>query len=609
MARSLFRGRSGPLVAGLSLLATAVAPACTEDVVDGFGEFGRPIRLVQDESALPRLLMQAKLDSCNTEAGICPAACLEGEPASCPDDACMPVLIASGSPFTVLPDEGYALREECVAVRQGHVGGESGDNFAETVTRFRFDPVPTLRAPADKAGPWEWHAGTAPALEGEMSRRVDLGAVVGGNMLKHFAVRLTDDEGQTTVTFYGQFPGTEKGLADLGFSFLRLQYPGQLTGSQVDDRCAFGEGVACDLDQLQLQSFQGDQSFERTRMVLDACMAPPPCAPLWEVEDSTGRRSCELRPGRVATLADAARRCTDADAEEVGGRGASLIVSTGVDGLILFEDSARRMFGDLAALPSCEGDEGLTANSLACRVPELAELHVVGYGRAEGLARIRVRSLALVAGYDQPSSPNPCTRYRRRLDAAELQCRGLDDFDRPHAPDVSTELRTDDNVLALGETRWGVGQSDPNPANWILTTVLPADDTITMNVRRESGTETVEPDGMLGTALLRGTDVVLDYTEQDESLGVRVACTTRTSKCQALPACSPQSERLGENGPGRKSCCWGMPANLVEDALTRPGNEAEACCETLTAAALERVQKFGACPGVTAPGGIGGITP
>lgn len=591
-------------------VAAGLSVACAEPEVIGFGEYGRPIDLIADGSALPRLASQSLIESCDAPAGPCPSICLETEPGNCPPDACLPALIDSGSPFTVLPGDGYALGRGCVGVRQGYGVVDDVIDFASSVTRFRFSQVPLLTAPSTKAGPWEWDAGSGPSIEGEQARRIDVGAVIGGNLLRHFAVRLTHQNNQRSVTFYEQFPGTQKGLADLGFAFLRLQFPGRLLGTRVNDRCAFGEGVACDLDQLQLSAFQGDLNFEETRMMVDACVAPPPCAPLWEVEDSTGRRDCELRPGRAATLADAGRRCVDADDPEGGGRGASFVVATGVDNLVLFEDSAIRMFGPPAELPPCSGGDPLPSSQRACLEDENAELHVTGYGRVDGLRRVRIRSLAVVAGDTQPSAPGPCTRLRRRLTAAELSCRGLDDLDRPHAPNISTELRRDEAVLIKGETMWGFGQTTPNPSTWLLTTILPADSTIAMNIRREAGTNAVQPDGLLGTTLLDNTDVVLDYTERDDSIGIRAACTQRNvSTCMALPACSPSNPRAGESEPGRESCCWGMPANLVEDALTRPGNGAEACCPTLTAAALERVQRFGACRDVIPPQGIGGITP
>ena len=64
---------------GLCLL---VSVACAEPEVFGFGEFGRPINLVDDDSALPRLITQTRLDTCGVPAGACTSLCVDTEPAN-----------------------------------------------------------------------------------------------------------------------------------------------------------------------------------------------------------------------------------------------------------------------------------------------------------------------------------------------------------------------------------------------------------------------------------------------------------------------------------------------------------------------------------------------
>ena len=582
----------------------AASIGCNFSQVEGIGQFGRSIDLVRDDSELPRLLTQPDLDGCSFPAGTCESICDDSAPGACPPNSCVPILIDSGSPFTLLPSGAYALEKECVGVRQGNQGA---DDVSGTVSRFFFDNVQTLRAPDDVAGSWEWDAGAAPAIGDAGPRRVDVGAVMGANLLRYFAVRLSDGLGERKVTFYEQFPGDEPALADLGFAFIRLQFPGRLIGTRVNDRCVFGDSVACDLDDF-LSQLGENTVFEATRMVVDSCVAPPPCAPLWEIQDDAGRRSCELRPGRITNPANAGRRCVDADDPTGGGRSASLLVATGVSGLVLFSDSAEEMFGDLDSIPPCTAIED--AETLACALSEPGELWVPGYRREQGLRRLRVRALALVEGAEQPSTRSPCTRLAHRLAAAELQCRGLDDLERPHAPDTASDLRRDEHAFVMGEAYLRAGQTTPDPDAWILTSVVPATSTIAMNLRRETGTDAIELDGILGSALLEDTDVILDYTESEDRLGVRVACSARNDPtCMSFPACTSSDPRKGENAPGRSSCCWGMPTPLVADVLMREGNDADACCETLSSFALTEVQELGACADTPPPPAIGIITP
>jgi hypothetical protein len=586
--------------------------ACQGSEIIGIGEFGRPIDGVRDQSNLPRLLFTLAQDDedCATVAGPCTSICDQKAPGECEATACVPLLIDSGSPVTVLPKAEFELRDRCIAVRQGHLRqgvAEASPSPAGTVTRFRFENVPTVDAPSIKAGGWEWDAGVFPD-----PGRIDIGAVLGANLLKHFAVRLTALDEERFVTFYEQFPGNERALADQGFAFLRLQYPNRLLGSRPNDVCAFGEGLACEVDDLALFDQSDDLTFEASRMMLDACIGPPPCAPLWEQQSSNGNKTCGLRPGHSETVEDSKRNCTPPTDSVNGGLGASFVVATGVPGVVLFEDSARRMFGAFEELPSCNSATAPAAGQRACLVDEPVELFVPGYPPQRDLRQLRVRSLAFVAGETQPSASAPCERLERRLEASELSCRGLDALARPHAPDVGGTIAPDDHALVLGENYWSVGQREADPDRWLATTVLSASSTVTMNIRREVGTDAAEPDGLIGSALLSNTDVVLDYTENadDEKPGVRVACLkTGDPACLSFPACSSSDSKLGESAPGRTACCWGMPDALVRDVLTREDHNAEACCQTLSAGALADVQGQGSCLDVPPPAGIGGIIP
>ena len=602
----------------MAVVGVVLWGGCQGSEIIGIGEFGRPIDAVQDTSRLPRLLIARDQDedNCDTLVGACTAVCDTKAPVNCEPTDCLPILIDSGSPVTVMPKPDFALRDRCIALRQGHVrsgAGEDSYDPAGTVTRFRFENVPTVDAPEDNAAGWEWNVGVYPDPEfpDATTGRRKIGGVLGGNLLKHFAVRLTEYNEQRSVTFYEQFPGSEFALADQGFAFLRLQYPGRLLGDRVNDRCAFGEGVVCEIDELAVGDNSDDLTFEETRMLLDVCMSPPPCAPLWAPSSATpNENDCELLVSKPLPEDTFLRTCTEAGDPLYGGVGASMIVATGVSGSVLFEDSARRMFGPLEELEACESTEPLSTLARACRMPDAVVLDVPGYPPERELLQLRVRSLGAVAGHNQASAEAPCLRLQKRLVAAKYSCRGLYKYGTPHALDNTPDLTSDDHALVLGESHWVQGQSSPDTQRWLPVTILPAESAIAMNIRREIGTNGVEPDGLLGSSLLDDTDVVLDYTETVEKPGVRVACVKQGDPdCLAYPSCASTDAQLGENAPGRAACCWGLPGDMVKEVLLREGSEAEVCCATLSASSLSEVQAGGACLDVPPPAGIGGIIP
>lgn len=587
-------------------LASAIASgplACTADPVVSEGQFGRPMTLASgsgDTLPLPRLAFIN--EGCPGSAGGC---------SSVGEDGCQFALIDSLATLTAIrePDsDGPRLSaDDCLEVRPA--AGlldepPSAQAQAEAVARFRFENLPIVRAP--RSDEWAWTAGNA-------SQTIEPGGVLGGNLLRNFAVELRSPAGgPSSVTLYGEFPGSEEDLADQGRAFLPLQFPGRLLGRELPDRCDVGAG-RCEIDGFDVSTSAAEIPLGASRMVMDACVALPPCT-LNYAPDTSGdpflAGRCGLRQGLGSSTL-----CADPTDPVVGGRPASLVVATGVAGMVLFSDSATRMFGDLSTLRACP--TMISPNTiiddpdlLACRIVDDqgnddGVLHVAGWpaaGLDTPLPRLRVRSVALVAGATRSRADGPCERAAQRLAAAERQCDRYTDDGRADirnaSPPYSGQRDDDDgnnhtgdpshaSLAVLGES--ALTDEGPRVARWITTTVLPADHPLAQAVRRDVVPEALEPDGLLGTALLRDTDTVLDYTDLNPA--VRTRCLDPYSgRCQVLPDCGTDRSR---------ACCHGMPPALLDEFIRRLDDDA--CCGALSAPDLERLQRAGHCRGVLPP--------
>lgn len=583
------------LLIPLALAATS----CLDVPVAAEGQFGRAIPLARkDDAAVPRLAFRR--EACPGESGGCtefcqqrPEDCLQDNP-----DACMPIVIDSGSPFTVLPNttQSYAVQRECFEVRSaaGLGAGASAEDLAAAVSRFRFVDPPVVDAPGDEVSGWTWDIGSDLA-----SSRV--GAVLGGNTLRHFAVSFRsapDEEG--SVAFFRAFPGDELALADQGRAYVRLQFPGRLLGRQVDDKCDVG-GIDCELDGIDIRPDDEQLVYDSTRMMVDACLAPPPCAPLFESDpdDVAAEPECRLRAGgtfRTDTDGEVVG-CLPPTDEDRGGKSASLLVATGVPDLVLFEDSTTRMFGPLDDLPECTAPVDLSAR--ACRVDGNGFLFAPGWPAQTGLRRIKVRALSLVPGSTAVSTASPCTRLERRLTGLQAQCIQYAATAQPRDPALSGEFEdgtVDYGFASFGEAHWVGEQDAPDRDRWIDTLVVPETSPMVLALRRDVGSDALEPDGMIGSVMLRDTETVLDYTEDDDRPGVRITCLDPGSgTCMSVTACSPvDSDAAVETGvgrPGRLSCCYGLPQSLIgrvirEGADKEPPRVEEACCAALHPDAL-----------------------
>lgn len=600
------RAPSLPLALPLSLLLAF--SACSADPIEIAGQYGRPLSLAfGDGSPLPRLAF--------VDEG-CPGEAAAGGCEASGDRACQMLLIDSLAPLTALRDpdaDGSRLSIECLEVRPaGRVFAPPDDDATDedralhqqalddAVARFRFDELPLVRA--TEGDGWSWSAGNQGGV-------VQPAGVLGGNLLRTLAVAIrTPRPEESTVTFYGEFPGSERILADQGRAFLPVQFPGRLLGRELTDRCEVDDG-RCELSGFDASTSAAELPLAASRMVMDACIAIPPCT-LRYVEDHDD----PFAPGDCSLSAEPTTRvaCDDPLDPVRGGLSASLVVATGVPGLVLFSDSAERMFGELSALTPCpealspttEIEPGLRA----CLIGDDGVLHFSGWpsaGEDQPLPRLRIRSLALVAGADRSRALGPCERADARRDALELQCdrhtRAAQDTGdvRDAAPPYSAQRDDADDaprpdpsasaIAVLGEPFLQPGATGPRPARWITTTVLPADHPLALAVRRDVAPDALEPDGLLGTALLPGTETVLDYTDLNPSL--RVSCLEpHDGRCQVLPTC--REDRSA-------ACCHGLSRTLL-DELVRTLDD-DTCCGALSAEDLAELQQAGHCVGVLPP--------
>ena len=166
---------AGLLAFGLYLGLLVPLGGCLEASVDADGQLGRRIRLLSgDASPLPRLVMRN--EACPGTEGPCPAYC-DGAVDTClssQPDACVPVLVDSGSPLTILPRQSssYDVGKRCFEVRSGE-GLADPVEFDQvgvrSVARFRFLDAPVAAVPAAPA---------AAAADWRFPRLTDMGCAL-----------------------------------------------------------------------------------------------------------------------------------------------------------------------------------------------------------------------------------------------------------------------------------------------------------------------------------------------------------------------------------------------------------------------------------------------
>ena len=568
-------------------LAAALLAGCASEPTVFEGEFGRGVPLASgDASPLPRL---AFID----EGCPGPQARSGCDPAS--GRTCELALIDSLAPLTFFKRDDDQQRldfgRECVELRQaqGLAASTPTDMALESaVARFRFHDLPLVRAPADGGGAFSWQAGDA-------SVAVELSGVLGGNLLRQFAVLLRRPPlGGARVALYGEFPGTDRDLANEGFAFMPVQFPGRLLGRDLADRCDI-DGQDCELGGFDIQG-NPDLALEASRMVLDACLAMPPCGVSYDLSGFDPYVPGTCVASKSPDIDDTEGACVPADDPGAGGKQATLVVATGVPGLVLFDDSARRLFGPLEDLPDCGAIE---ADTQACLRGLDGALWVPGWPPAPSsdeppLLRISVRSVGLLPGLTRTRGAGPCVRAQRRVAGLLDQCRefvrdfnargNVEDTTAPHSGEGS-----DTALAVLGETRFDEGQTEPNPDRWLDTLVLPETHALALSLRRDVAPEALQPDGLLGASVFQDTVTVLDYT--DPNPGLRLQCLNpRSGDCLGAPSCTAD---------GQAACCHGLPLNLLFEAIVQARNDT--CCGALSADELLEIQEDGFCVGVAPP--------
>lgn len=547
----------------------------------GEGQFSRPIAIASDPAApLPRLAWRPGA-ACPGPIGGCESFCA-GPPDSCPETACLPFLIDSGTPLSILPSSTgtMSFAKECVEVRAAGdllTAPDDPDVLSKSTASFRFREAPIIRAPGDEVDGWAWEAG-------DDRNPIGVGGVFGGNILRDFAIELRHLEGeQASLAVFSNYPGNEAVLGDQGRAYIRLAYPGRLLGRLLSDRCELGPGLDCRLTSFTLDQDNQELLFDRTRALVDACVAPPPCALDW----INNGANCRLRSGGLESAA-----CSST----LGG-GATLLVATGVPGLVLFDDSATHLFGPLDQLPSCDDAAPLGLDVQACLESDIGRLVLPGWAPLEQLVRVRVRSLGLVEGLTQPQGSNPCERLRARLEGLERQCQGFLVEHRPVRPEPHTGEAIGTSALVIGEVVLGDDQPAPDPTTWLEALIVPATAAPVIALRREVVPEGAQPDGLIGGAMLRNTETVLDFTESVEDPGVRVRCLDPGARCLGIPACTADVGSVEFEGAdaGRTSCCFGLPSDLLAEVVLGGKDKQaprveDACCSALPRAAIAEFQ-------------------
>lgn len=581
-----------PLVArGLFSFVLGLVASCGGEEIVGEGLLGRAIPLVTgDASALPRLAF--------IDEG-CPGAAARGGCEASGDRACSTLLIDTLAPLTTLKDDTDEPRfeRECFEIRAGSgIAAEApaAEDLAGAVSRFRFRNVPLVRAPADGTEDWTWFAGG--------SQFVEPGGVLGGNLLGQFAIAMRRPvDAAPTVAFYVEFPGSEIDLANQGRAFLPLQFPGRLLGRDLGDHCQIGDD-GCRISGFDLVRGQPNFALEASRMVLDACVAAPPCGVRYSIDPLNPFDPGECRQ-TIGPAADAV--CTATSDAENGGVRASLVVATSVDDVVLFEDSAIRMFGPLEMLPACAT---VTLDDRACLVATDAVLALPGWppaGTTTPLPRLKVRSIALVPGATRARDLGPCERADERRHALLHQCnRYVDavtevgDVRNTTPPYSAIDDDANDGISAdpansslvvIGEHVILDDDPDPDANRWIEAIVLPEAHPLPVSLRLDVAPEAIAPDGLIGGALLEGTATVLDYT--DPNPAVRVSCfDPRETTCMVAPDCRRDAEA---------ACCYGLPLNLLVEFIVLADDET--CCGALSGAELGEIQEQGFCLGTQPP--------
>lgn len=517
-------------------------------------------------SALPVFLgPPVSQDPCFPSPGNCTSTC-DGFAQSCAPDACAGVLLDSLAPLSsmLVPELERPLYEKsCAQLRRPPFFGDQ-----KTQVQLRAHDLGTLMLPTSQAPPQNWALADGRHVRG----------VLGGDFLLQFAAELRfKHNALPQARFFRSLAGSESRLANRGLSYLAAQAPGQLLGRVPGDQCELAPGLECDRPIAQLGNLETQKIMPPSRLQLDLCIAPPSCE-LWMQQ---GR--CEL----VQSLEEPTP-CQDWRASEASG--ASLILATSVPGIVMFSDSAARIFPKLDTFPYCDRPTD-TSNPLPYCLEREAKgsVHVPGWAPMTDLQTLRVSSLAVLSGEKSQFSAHPCERWQRRMQGLRTQCVAFGRDSRSSYPALETGQ---DPQLAVSLERplfqaGALAKSAPErdrQEGWLRVTILPASAPIVSNLRRSSGTIAAQADGLLGLSVFDETRVVLDFTEREQSPGIRVQCLEpQDGRCRSMPECFPDVDT------GDASCCHGLnPLQLRRAVQNTPVNlRPHPCCDALSESVKE----------------------
>lgn len=524
----------------------------------------------QEQSQLP-VFVTAPLDRdpCLPSPGICTSFCDQRQ-SSCDPQACGTLLIDSLAPLSTslraeLQEPAYF--QTCAQLRSPPYEG-----LNQSEVRLRIHDLGTLALPASKTPADRWTLADGRTLSG----------VLGGDFLLQFAAEFRFQRGaRPQARFFRRLPGAPQRLENRGLSYLAAQSPGQFLGRVPGDQCELVPGLDCDRPIAQLGNLETQKIMPPSRLQLDVCMAPPPCV----LKKERGQ-GCVLQAG----VADPSA-CPSWEGSPASG--ASLILATSVPGIVLFSDSASRIIPDYASLVDCARvPEASGLSSLYCRDSERdGELHVPGWKPLTGLATLKVASLAVLSGEKSQFSDHPCERWQRRIRGLAAQCSAFDRDSTKSYPELETSQEPLLS-LSLGHSLLQAGAlGTPSSAQertegWLPVTIVPSSAPIVTNLRRSSGTIAAQADGLLGVAALSQTLTYMDFTEREQSPGLRVQCLEpQEHLCRSLPACSADADA------GDASCCHGLPQSQLADAIvaTPLPERPHPCCAALSQSKREEL--------------------
>lgn len=517
----------------------------------------------EDGSQLPVFVTAPlNLDPCTASPGPCQNFCDQRQ-SSCDPAACGTLLIDSLAPLsTALRPEldGPAYLKTCAQLRNPPYEG-----LNQSEVRLRIHDLGTLALPAAKTPVDRWTLGDGRTLSG----------VLGGDFLLQFAAEFRFERGlRPKARFLRRLPGAQQRLENRGLSYLAAQSPGQFLGRVPGDQCELVPGLDCDRPIAQLGNLETQRIMPPSRLQLDVCMAPPPC-----VLFNERGQGCQLRAGQGDPSPCVPWLDTPAS-------GASLILATSVPGIVLFSDSASRIIPgyqellDCARVPETQG-----LSDLYCRVPgQLGELHVPGWEPLTDLVQLKVASLAVLSGEKSQFSDHPCERWQQRIQGLVAQCAAFDRDSTRSFPELEASqepllsLSLGQSLLQAGALGKPVAPED-RTKGWLPITVVPSSAPIVRNLRRSSGTIAAQADGLLGVAALAQTLTYLDFTEREQSPGLRVQCLEpQEGLCRSLPACKADASS------GDASCCHGLSQSQLKDAIlaTPLPDRPHPCCAALS---------------------------